>query len=634
MKRNWKSILAVTLVAAVVLTGGLLAWQWNGRFGGTGEPEPLSPVEVLQPEPIRFAPPDPEAPPVQNYGPDPADFAVDEATGIEYVRGIAVVMFERGADEAQRQAALAASGGELVGRADMIGKWQLRVPAEDYASLQALCAMLEGMPGVCAAMPDHVEEAVLQALPPGDPWTGGIYMSPAANGLWAEIGRLPEAWDRFNALTLNQVRLGMADAGAYTAHEELTGIVQHVTTVNGFTQPAYSYVPAPHYHATGVAGVMAARAGNGKGGAGVAWNAKVFAVDSISAVGGGRTSEQVYYDSILALVREGVSAVNFSIGIITDSNNGTAIPDTHGRVAASHLWQMLNYGWTDFVVVQSAGNRRIESRLNGYFASVTAANAGLAEQATEMVLSRILVAGALEGSGTNYNQTYYSAYGGVNQVYTPGNNILVPNAGGVSAYQTLTGTSMCAPQLTAVAGWMRALNPALSGGMVGALLKLDAVSPRAVRDYGGGAPAYRMLDSVRALEATFTPYLLSRQTDVIVQPAAFYILVPEKTAAADLLAALNPVNCTLAYGKTTPALAGTGDQVKARAVGTTGRELEHTYTLVVKGDLNGDGRVDALDAQCLLGYEQGTWEPPYPPAIFTLALDGMTAQQLFDRGME
>jgi len=660
MKRNWKRILAVSLAAAVALAGGLLAW--NTWFGGAGEPEPLSPVEVLQPEPIRFAPPDPNPPPVWNYGPDPADFALDEATGIEYVRGIAVVMFERDAGEAQRQAALAASGGEIAGRADMIGKWQLRVPAEDYASLRALCAMLEGMPGVSAAMPDHVETAVLQALPPGDPWTGGIYMSPIANGLWAEINRLPEAWDRFNALTANQAKLGMADAGVNTAHEELTGIVQHVTTINGFTQPAYSYTPVPNIHGTGVAGVMAARAGNGKGGAGVAWDAKVYAVDSISAISGGCTSEQVYYDSILALVREGVSAVNFSIGIITDSNNGTSIPDVHGHAAAQNLWQMLSHGWADFVVVQSAGNRRIESRLNGYFASVTTENAKLnltagqlaavklaagnpdmtdaqaLEIATEMVLNRILVAGSLERTGASYTQAPYSAFGGVNQLYAPGTNIFVPGTG-VSSYQWLTGTSMCAPQFTALAGWMRALNPALSGGMVGALLKLDAVSPCVVRDYGGGAQTHRMLDSVHALEATYTPHLLSRRAEVIVDPDG-YILLPEKTTTADLIAALNPVNCTLAYGKAAASLAGTGDQVKVKAVGATGRELEHTYTLVVRGDLNGDGRVDALDAQCLLGYEQGTWEPPYGQEIFELALynpdlgRNLTAQELFDRGME
>jgi len=640
---NWKKLLALSLAAALALTGGLFAWQWDNWFGGAGEPEsPLASLEYPLPDPIKFTPRDPNPPPVQNYGPDPADFLRDEATGMEFVRGIAVVMFDRGATEGQMQAALAASGGELVGRADMAGKWQLRVPAEDYASLLGLCARLEAMPGVTAAMPDHVWEVALQAPPSDDPWTGsGASGTGDSNAQWAVIDRLPEAWAAFSDLAARPVKLGMVDSGVNTGHEELAGIAQHITTVNGFGAP-YSYTPVPSYHGTAVAGVMAARANNGLGGAGVAWDAQVYAIDATH--GTATVSEQMCYDGLLTLVREGVSAVNFSFGTIVGPGGITGDSEeekeekvaAHGRVAAAHLWQMISYeGETGFVVVQSAGNYRVDSIQNGFFASVTAANSGLTTEQAEMVMNRIVVVGALQQVVTSYQQWGSSAFGGVNQIYAPGYEIFTTNAGGASAYQKLSGTSMAAPQVTATAGWMFALNPGLDGGQVGALLKMPAVSPPVVKDSGGGTATYRMLDCVRALEAANTPNLVSRRADVLVvaSPGEPHILLPDKTTAADLFAALDPVNGDLIYGKAqTPRLAGTGDEVKVRVKGATG--LEATYILVVPGDLNGDGRVDALDAQCKLGLDQGTWTPPYSPEIYALTLGDMDELDLFNRGMD
>jgi len=629
---NWKKILILSLAAALVLTGGLFAWRgWPGR---PGEAIPSAGLEYPRPAPIRFEPHDPDPTPVENYGPDPADFLVDEATGVEFVRGIAVVMFERGATGEQRQAALETSGGEIVGRADMVGKWQLRVPAGDYAALLDLCAALEALPGVAAAMPDLVARPVMQALPSADPWTGGAYSDAAGNSQWAEIDRLPEAWAVYGS-TGGRAQLGIVDGGVNAGHEELTGIVQNITAVTAVSGPGYSYTVTPHWHGTGVAGVMAARANNGRGGAGVAWQADVYAVDCESARIAVPTTE-VYYDCFLTALGRGAKAVNFSLGMI--GSTGSYDPEAHGRTAARYLWQMLDWGY-DCVFVQSAGNSRVDSQLNGFFASVTAGNAaqaGLTPQQTEMVLARILVAGALERNGAGYRQTASSAYGGVNQIYAPGVNVFTPNSGHSSAYQRISGTSLSAPQITATAGWMFALNPGLDGGQVGALLKHNAVSPPVVRDFSAASPAtYRMLDCMRALEAALTPRLESIRPEVTVSEAGRTIILPDKTAASDLAAALQVVNGTLIYDKAQSSperLAGTGDQVKARVAGSSG--LEVTYTLVVKGDLNGDGRVDALDAQCLLGRTQSTWQPDYPEEIYELALDGMSAQALFDRGME
>lgn len=629
---NWKKWLAVVLAAAVMLTGGMLVWQWDHWFGGSEAEEAPFAAEYPLPDAISIEPHDENPPEVQNYNPDPADFVLDDPSGVEYVKEIAVVMFARSATDAQRQAVLNASGGEIVGRADMIGKWQLRVPAGDYAALSALCEQLEAMPGVQGAMPDLVVEVQDLALPSNDPWTGGT--------AWADICRLPEAWSTYNALTANQAKLGMVDSGVNAKHEELSGgIVQNLTTVATIDDNyEYTYTTSIEYHGTGVAGVMAARANNNKGGAGVAWNAKIYAVDykAAQAANTKRSSVQVFYDGILTAVRAGANAINFSIGLLyPDQPNGTSKPNEHGRAAAAITWQMIDWGWDDFVIVQAAGNAQKDAFYNGYFCSITKENAGLTDAQYEMVANRIIVAGSLIESGSKYQQANYSAYGTPFAVYAPGSAIYTANTGN-SAYQWLTGTSMSAPMITATAGWMFALNPSLDGGQVGQLLKMDAVSPRQVQDNRSGVNAsYRMLDCVRALASVSAPYLESLQEDIVVDNDARYIIVPRKTTAAELSAALRALHGTITYEKASTApehLAGTGDQVQW--ISSANPALGSTYTLVVKGDLNGDGRSDALDAQCLLGRAEHTWQPSYSESIYTLALDGMNAQTLFDNGME
>jgi uncharacterized repeat protein (TIGR02543 family) len=369
----------------------------------------------------------------------------------------------------------------------MIGKWELQVEGETLEEIHALCAQLEGLPGVTAASPDRVIELVPQALP-----------SDAQNLAWAQIDRLPEAWEAYSAQVTTPASIGMVDTGVRAAHEELAGVMNPITEVKNA-----SYPQVPANHGTAVAGVMAAKAGNGKGGAGVAWNAQVASVCVIDSAGKSLSMVMIF-DAIAEEIAQGANAVNMSLGVLSDTNpnglTGEAIADS-AKETATFMKALLDYGYEDFVITQSAGNYAADAIANGVFASVTPENCGLEPAAAQEVCDRILIVGALQQSGNLYELWGSSATGGQVSLCAPGVGITLPTAVSDSSYATFSGTSVAAPQVAATAAWMMAANQGLDGGEVGRLLKSAEISPLAVRPNGGNTAQYRMLDVKRAMDA-------------------------------------------------------------------------------------------------------------------------------------
>ena len=419
----------------------------------------------------------------QGYTPDPADFATDPETGAEYVKHIVIVHFEKTATPKQKQAAREAVGGKVVGSVDVLCKWEMKVRGGSLGEIRRHCELLRGMPGVVHASHDRVARAVPQAWP-DDPWSPDAVPNEE-NRWWAEAIRLPEAWE-YNKTVKARANLGMIDGGV-APHPELDGIVDQLAPVNAARGLA---------HGTGVAGLMAARADNGIGIAGVCWNAKIYAVDFHTA--GGSTSQIM--NSVARVVRSGARAVNISLGWIGSGRFPEGITeqahqDDEAAIAAVTMSQLLNNGY-DFLVAQSAGNRPVDAIQNGMFCSVTAApnNTGLDDARAQAILDRILVVGALGRGG---GIAGYSARGGQVSLYAPGGEAGDParqifTTSSDGGYQYTQGTSFAAPLAAATAGWMLAANPGLNAGQAGRLLKQAAVSP--VRNH------VKTLDCRRAME--------------------------------------------------------------------------------------------------------------------------------------
>lgn len=643
MKR-WMKILAVVLAAVVLVTGGLFAWKGGEWFGEKAAAEVY---DFPAGDPVRFDPPDATLPPVQGYVPEPADFALDEATGLEFVKGILTVYFEREASQAQRQAAFEAVAGTVVGKAERFGKWELQVQGQGdtLAELEALCAALKAMPGVAAAMPDHVVDLAQQGST-NDPWS-----SNASWFWWAKAIRLPEAWD-YNDVITQTVTVGEVDGGINTAHEELAGIAEMLTNVSvtdyinaggaGLDNPpkvSHSYTPVALQHSTSIASIMAGKAGNQKGLAGILQNAKVYGFDYRTADGPAkRETINTILDGVAAVVEQGASAVNISTGYLSAVQTvgaGAALQKSDATATATFLAQMIRFGYGRVVVVQSAGNYRTDAIRNGLFACVTASNCGLDAKTAEMVMKRILIVGA---SDKNNVQTSDSATGAQVSLYAPGEAIYSAGLGS-SEYVLASGGSYAAPQVTAAAAWMLAANDALDGGQVGALLKLEAVSPLQVKDYESGS-YYRMLDLRRALEAAYPETLLAKEGAAFtVDNESAVVLLAEGTAPAALDDMVTAWGGSYVRDRANDgAYLRTGQQAAVLSpLGT-----QKLYTLAVKGDLSGDGRVNAVDAQLLRqkldapAFDLGLSAALYQAAADYNAdgsIDEADAQAMFDRGM-
>jgi len=474
----------------IALCAVLLALVLIGFFAPVPREQSAVPRQQPGAAPFRQAAAKP-----QGYTPDPANFAVDEETGVEYVKRIVIVHFDRTASAKQKQAAREAVGGRIVGSIDILYKYELEVRGERLEDLRRHCELLRGMPGVAHACPDRVARVVPQVWP-NDPWSPDPAAPNDSNRWWAEAVRLPEAWD-YNEAVKARVTLGMIDGGA-APHPELSGIVEQLVPVNAARGLA---------HGTGVAGLMAARANNGIGIAGVCWNARVYAVDFHTA--GGSTSQIM--NSVARVVQRGAAAVNISLGWIGSGRHPYGIiaqahQDDEAAIAAITMSQLM-YGGYDFVVAQSAGNRPVDAIRNGMFCSVTTQpnNTGLSDARAKQVHDRILVVGA---TGRGGGVTGYSARGRQVSLYAPGGEgggparqIFTPS--GDDGYQYTQGTSFAAPLVAATAGWMLAANPDLNAGQVGRLLKQPEISP--ISD------GVQTLDCRRAMDAAMASHLVVLQ---------------------------------------------------------------------------------------------------------------------------
>lgn len=653
--KHVKRFLALCLILLLTLAG-----VSSAAPQGPEGPQGGAPPQRRQNIPYE---PDAELPPVESYRADPVDFAEDEASGLGYVRNLVVVYFAPEATAEQKNRAVAAVKGEVVGRAEAIGKWTVLTPGESLAELRAVCAALEAQPGVAAAMEDHVLELCSQAVTTNDPWTYGTD-DPADSRWYMDAIEAPEAWE-YNGQLKEQPCVGMVDQGVLANHDELSKIVTNLTAIipeENFSGHGYTFQQVPTLHGTAVASLMAARANNGLGITGLCWNAKVYAFDwksgsdaylpqitpnpeSLSAHEKRLVQESVVLDGLLLCVQKGARAVNCSLGAIPNEQEGSMHSltqeqrDIYAAACSQFLAQMLAYSDTApqfrrFVVAQSAGNQRLVTAVhNGLFACITPSNTGQSAEIAARICDMVLIVGAVQKETTgvfkqwdkntnNYNGT---SAGSQVSLYAPGANMLIA-ANGISLYYKDSGTSYATPLVTGTAALMSAANPSLTGSEIGALLKSAAVSPRVVRDRQTyNYTLYPMLNAKLALQAALAMSGLTLRpalgSEVAVQES-FVKHIEARTPASALLASLEPTNGTdtLVYAKaaaTPGAWAATGDVITVED--SQGRKAD--YTIVVEGDVSGEGRVNALDSLLLDMHLNGILDLAQRGAAFMMAAD-------------
>jgi serine protease len=283
---------------------------------------------------------------------------------------------------------------------------------------------------------------------------------PYRAGQW-DLGamRTPEAWRRSTGAG---VTVAVVDTGVDSAHPDLAGqVLPGADLITGAEGP----VTDPNGHGTHVAGIIAAAAGNGEGIAGVAPGARILPIRVLGANGSGYLSDAA--NGIVYAAEHGADVINLSISSTTSIDAMTnAIAYARSR---------------GVVVVAAAGNMRG----SGSPASYPAADPGVLAVAATDSADRIAP---------------YSNAGDYVDVAAPGSAVLSTFPGG---YRTLSGTSMAAPHVAALAALVRAADRALTPDQVEQVLESSAVdlgAPGRDDDHG-----YGRVDAAAALASLSAP---------------------------------------------------------------------------------------------------------------------------------
>ena len=389
---------------------------------------------------------------------------------------------------------LAEIGAERVGEINDIAMVQVRINAESLDELNAKCTEIEKYDEVILAGIEEILPLEINVTT-NDPWS--TYTShvetvnesiPGGYNWHAEAVQAYSAWKYDSFFDTSKV--GIIDGPIMTDHEDLGSTIKF--TGSHEADNVLSSIPktlASQFHGTHVAGIIGATPNNGIGISGILWDVDIYAANFRVA----SNAMSYVVDAVSAQVTAGAKAVNLSLGLSqspTDTYNPyenpytTAELDSTASQCAVGMYSLLQSGY-EFVVVQSAGNGVIDTRLgvnvyrsadatqNGLYCSVrnNTKYGSLSISNVREVYNRIIVVGAASNQSNNANgllfeMAPFSNAGSRVDIYAPGYLVLssvTPQADSQGNYSILygmaNGTSQAAPIVTAVAALCFSINP-------------------------------------------------------------------------------------------------------------------------------------------------------------------------------
>jgi type VII secretion-associated serine protease mycosin len=300
------------------------------------------------------------------------------------------------------------------------------------------------------------------------------------------------ATDAWASSTGAAVTVAVIDSGVDATHPDLAGqVLPGADFITGTEGEAID----PNGHGTHVAGTIAALAGNGEGVAGLAPGARILPIRVLNANGGGYMSDVA--NGIVYATDRGADVISMSLSATIQVDAVTnAVAYAHSR---------------GVVVVAAAGN----ARATGSPASYPAADPGVI---------------AVAATDANDNVAYYSTQGSYVDVAAPGSDIVstFPVATGM-AYRRMSGTSMAAPHVAAVAALLKSYDRGLTPDQIEQAITGSAVDlgvPGRDDDFGSGR-----LDAAAALAAVTRP---------TPQPTTPQPTTPDQQPALDPTATIEP----------------------------------------------------------------------------------------------
>ena len=407
---------------------------------------------------------------------------VDEKTA--FINDAITVFFTDEASDEEKRDVIESVGGEIVGEADFLNQYEVKIKHSELEEITSLCDELMANENVefatCTPMTDVQPNSI-----PDDPWTGypdwdddvlNSWYRPS--NWWIKAIDADKAWDYQDKMS--HIKIGLVDSGFDTEHEELKGKIT-------FPSKFFEKHNAPDDHGTHVAGIIAAERDNGIGISGIVKDCELVCVDWHA-----QKEQKQYWISdlrimsgFISVVRAGAKVVNFSLGSSSTIANGTVdrfriIKDIEAQYTSYVVAKLIQAGY-EFICCQSAGNGvdmkdgssyAVDASNNGFFCTVTQKNAvkfviGVKPQD---ILDRIIIVSSAQFNGYNtYVHSSFSNGGEQVSISAPGSYIYsldYKEDTVESDYGYKSGTSMAAPVVTGVAALVWSINPDFTSAQV------------------------------------------------------------------------------------------------------------------------------------------------------------------------
>jgi hypothetical protein len=238
------------------------------------------------------------------------------------------------------------------------------------------------------------------------------------------------------------VTVAVVDTGVMGNHQDLAGAI---VTGTDLAADAATYDPwgtgavDPGGHGTHVAGIIAARANNGKGIAGGAPLARIMPVRVLTAAGSGSSADVA--EGIIWAADHGADVINLSLG-------GGAQVGMQIAIQYARAKNVLTFA--------AAGNYYQQGNAPIYPAAYPEAV-------------------AVAAVDSNLNHASFSNTGSYVDIAAPGDSILSTYNTSPSEYTTMSGTSMATPYAAAAAAVVIASNPKLTAAQVLQALQSTAI---------------------------------------------------------------------------------------------------------------------------------------------------------------
>jgi hypothetical protein len=231
--------------------------------------------------------------PATTAPPVPGSEVSDPVTGGQVYLNEVMVTFKAPLASADVIAFAASFGGTVIGTIPEIETYQLRVPADTIAKLNAVITAMRADPRVADAYPVSVGSTT--AFTPNDPQYGTQYAPQKV--------RADEAW----VIARGGPVIAVVDTGVNYNHADLAGkVIKGRDFVNGDNDPMDD-----QGHGTHVAGIAAASGNNGIGIAGIAFNSRILAVKVLNSAGSGSYANVA--SGIIHSVGMGARVINLSL---------------------------------------------------------------------------------------------------------------------------------------------------------------------------------------------------------------------------------------------------------------------------------------------------------------------------------